>query len=136
MISSLRTGRARIGAPDLMLAMVVVLVRLLASVAPMPGMPASPEAAALAALADGAAICHADGQDKPAHAPAHHDESCPLCPVFHLLSAAAILPSDASGSIADIVWRYAAPVALPPATGPPIAPVRLAQPRGPPALSV
>ena len=129
--------RRRVGGmPGMLMAALLLVARL---IAPLTAMPAPASAADTFALVALQTICHAEApDDRTDHghpqAPAQHP--CLLCPACHLISHAAVPAPDgpAVRPPAPTLIGLAAP--LPPATGPPDRPRTVAQPTGPPTLSV
>ena len=126
------------GMPCMLLAALLIFARLVSPSMGMPVPAADPESAASAALQ---VICHSGSSDDAStpkgssHQPGQED--CLFCPACHLVTQAAIpAPSDPIGGRPTLhLIARAAPV--PPSTGPPTQPLRVAtHPTGPPFLSV
>jgi hypothetical protein len=118
----------------MLVAALMLVARLIAPASAMPS-PASPADLAVAAALQ--TICHGglpDAPDQPVRGPVHHD--CLLCPACHLLAHAAIPLSSEPALPVPVARWIGAEATLPPATGPPERPRLVAQPTGPPTLSV
>ena len=118
-----------IGLPGLALALLALVAQLaFGAVVPRPEI--------ALALDDATVICHGDAPSDST--PTHHHrmpdcQFCPLC--MSLATPGIVLPGGVPHPPPPRIIAFHRPGLPPPATAPPAAPFRLAQPRGPPVLA-
>jgi hypothetical protein len=143
MITAFRTSRTGASMPRMLVALLVLTIWLAAPLLLMPlASPVAGTSDAVTALLAAQTICHAGdphdvGSDRrgPAH-PADHGHDCGMCPICHVMGTPILAPTAFAALAPPPGLAEAAPVALPPATGPPPVLRAAASPRGPPARSV